>query len=87
MIRDVKVQMTVVVVVISCFHLCSIIVAGHFADALIAQKWTVLSVRRLMTLLGLLCPGIFLLFFSAVNNLALAVMLVIHPYHSWWNFV
>jgi len=51
-------------------------VAGHFADALIAQKWTVLSVRRMMTCLGLVCPGIFLLFFSAVNNLALAVMFV-----------
>jgi hypothetical protein len=50
--------------------------AGHCADTLIAQKWTVLSVRRLMTCLGLLCPGIFLLFFSAVNNLALAVLLV-----------
>ena len=48
--------------------------AGHFADALVAQKWTVLSVRRLMTSIGLLGPGIFLLFFSAVNNLLLAVM-------------
>jgi len=30
----------------------------------------------MMTCLGLVCPGIFLLFFSAVNNLALAVMFV-----------
>jgi len=56
----------------------SVSVAGHFADALIAQKWTVLSVRRMMTCLGLVCPGVFLLFFSAVNNLALAVMFVSH---------
>ncbi len=48
--------------------------AGHLSDALIADKWTVLSVRRLMTSIGLLGPGIFLLFFSAVNNLLLAVM-------------
>lgn len=52
------------------------VIAGHFADALIAQKWTLLSVRRMMTCLGLVCPGVFLLFFSAVNNLALAVIFV-----------
>ncbi|ELU04684.1 hypothetical protein CAPTEDRAFT_173625 [Capitella teleta] len=50
--------------------------AGHFADKLIAQKWTVLSVRRLMTAIGLLGPGLFMLFFSAVNNLLLAVIFV-----------
>lgn len=50
------------------------VAAGHFADALIARKWTVLSVRRLMTCVGLIGPGIFLLFFSAVNQLALAVL-------------
>jgi len=61
-------------------------VAGHFADALIAQKWTVLSVRRMMTCLGLVCPGIFLLFFSAVNNLALAVMFVC-TYTCFMQFV
>jgi hypothetical protein len=44
------------------------------ADSLIARKWSVLSVRRLMTAVGLLGPGIFLLFFSAVNNLALAML-------------
>lgn len=52
------------------------VAAGHFADALVAQKWTVLSVRRLMTSIGLLGPGIFLLFFSAVNNLLFAVIFV-----------
>ncbi|KAK2169695.1 hypothetical protein NP493_1179g00016 [Ridgeia piscesae] len=52
------------------------VVAAHFADGLIAQKWSVLSVRRLMTSIGLLGPGIFLLFFSAVSNLLLAMILV-----------
>lgn len=50
-------------------------VAGHCADSLITQyKWTVLSVRRLMTSIGLMGPGLFILFFSAVNNLPLAVL-------------
>ena len=53
---------------------CVFVAAGHFADALISNKWSVLSVRRLMTTVGLLGPGIFLLFFSAVRNLVLAVM-------------
>lgn len=49
--------------------------AGHFADSLITQhKWTVLSVRRLMTSIGLMGPGLFILFFSAVTNLPLAVL-------------
>ncbi|ESO09538.1 hypothetical protein HELRODRAFT_97629 [Helobdella robusta] len=52
------------------------VVAGHFADALILRKWTVLSVRRLMTVLGLIGPGVFIIFFSAVNNLVLAVIFV-----------
>ncbi|XP_041356642.1 sialin-like [Gigantopelta aegis] len=52
------------------------VVAAHFADALIAHKWTVLSVRRLMTSIGLLGPGLFILFFSAVNNIPLAVLFV-----------
>lgn len=52
------------------------VVAGHFADSLIGRKWTVLSVRRLMTSIGLLGPGIFLLFFCTVDNLLLAVVFV-----------
>lgn len=48
--------------------------AGHFADALIKRKWTVLSVRRLMTALGLVVPALFLLIFSAVQSLTLAVL-------------
>lgn len=53
------------------------VVAGHFADSLISNhKWTILSVRRLMTSVGLLGPGLFILFFSAVNNIPLAVFFV-----------
>ncbi|XP_053395417.1 sialin-like [Mercenaria mercenaria] len=53
------------------------VVAGHCADSLITHyKWTVLSVRRLMTSIGLMGPGIFILFFSAVNDLPLAVFFV-----------
>ncbi|XP_064604930.1 uncharacterized protein LOC135470105 [Liolophura sinensis] len=52
------------------------VAAGHFADRLIANKWTVLSVRRLMTSLGLLGPGVFILVFSALHNLPLAMICV-----------
>lgn len=48
--------------------------AGHFADLLIKQRWTVLSVRRLMTGFGLIGPGIFLLAFCTVDNLLAAVL-------------
>ncbi|RZF47620.1 hypothetical protein LSTR_LSTR014747 [Laodelphax striatellus] len=49
------------------------IVAGHFADTLISKRWSVLSVRRLMTSIGLLGPVVFLLAFCAVDNLLAAV--------------
>lgn len=52
------------------------VVSGHFADSLVSRKWTVLSVRRLMTCIGLIGPGIFLLCFYAVNNLLAAVVFV-----------
>jgi hypothetical protein len=48
--------------------------AGHFADALIQNRWTVLSVRRLMTAIGLLGPALFMLLFISVDNLLLAVV-------------
>lgn len=51
-------------------------VAGHSADNLIQKRWPVLSVRRLMTNIGLIGPGAFLLAFCAVDNLLAAVMLV-----------
>lgn len=52
------------------------VVAGHFADTLVNRRWTVLSVRRLMTGIGLMGPGIFLLIFSTVDNLLAAVLFV-----------
>ncbi|CAD5122774.1 DgyrCDS11181 [Dimorphilus gyrociliatus] len=50
--------------------------SGHFADALISHKWTVLSVRRLMTTIGLIGPALFILLFSAANNFVMAVILI-----------
>ncbi|XP_014294199.1 uncharacterized protein [Halyomorpha halys] len=52
------------------------ILAGHFADTLVSRKWSVLSVRRLMTSIGLFGPGIFLLAFCTVDNLLAAVVFV-----------
>ncbi|XP_072023745.1 sialin-like isoform X2 [Amphiura filiformis] len=52
------------------------VVAGHYADSLIAKKWTVLSVRRLMTSIGLLGPALFLMLFGSVDSLALALSFV-----------
>jgi len=53
------------------------VAAGHLADRLITKnKWTVLSVRRLMTTVGLVGPAVFLVVFCAVNNLASALLLV-----------
>ncbi|CAG0913834.1 unnamed protein product [Notodromas monacha] len=50
---------------------------GHLADDLSNREaWSVRSVRRVMTAIGLIGPGIFLLAFCAVNNLALAVLFV-----------
>ncbi|XP_054162622.1 uncharacterized protein LOC128960536 [Oppia nitens] len=52
------------------------VVAGHLADGLIARKWTVLSVRRLMTVIGLVGPAIFMLLFCSVKSLLFAVIFV-----------
>ncbi|RWS28949.1 sodium-dependent phosphate transport protein 1: chloroplastic-like protein [Leptotrombidium deliense] len=52
------------------------VASGHLADYLIAKKWTILSVRRLMTAIGLFGPGVFLLCFCAVNNLFYAIVFV-----------
>ena len=48
--------------------------AGHFADYLIQNRWTVLSVRRLMTAIGLLGPALFMILFISVDSLFLAVV-------------
>lgn len=50
------------------------LVAGNYADKLIDNRWSVLSVRRLMTTIGLVGPAVFLLLFCTVNNLAPAIM-------------
>ncbi|CAF4126568.1 unnamed protein product [Rotaria socialis] len=52
------------------------VAAGHFADSLIQNRWTVLSVRRLMTAIGLLGPALFMLLFISVDNLLLAVVFI-----------
>ncbi|KAL2739470.1 hypothetical protein V1477_010859 [Vespula maculifrons] len=52
------------------------IVAGYSADNLIQKRWSVLSVRRLMTNIGLIGPGAFLLAFCAVDNLLAAVIFI-----------
>ncbi|KAF6204830.1 hypothetical protein GE061_018993 [Apolygus lucorum] len=49
--------------------------AGRYADKLVNKKWSVLSVRRLMTC-ELIGPGISLLAFCAVDNLLAAVVIV-----------
>lgn len=52
------------------------LVAGHVADSLLMGNWSILSVRRLMTSIGLIGPGLFLAFFGVVDNLLAAVMYV-----------
>ncbi|KAL1456918.1 hypothetical protein WDU94_001604 [Cyamophila willieti] len=52
------------------------IVAGHFADKLVSHSWTVLTVRRLMTSIGLIGPAVFLIFFCAVDSLLFAVIFI-----------
>ncbi|XP_064476855.1 uncharacterized protein LOC135390843 [Ornithodoros turicata] len=52
------------------------VLAGHLADSLVARRWSVLSVRRLMTAVGLAGPGLFLLCFCAVDNMLAAVIFV-----------
>ncbi|XP_022902815.1 uncharacterized protein [Onthophagus taurus] len=53
------------------------IASGHFADNLLQTKnWSVLNVRRLMTCIGLVGPGLFLAIFCLVDDLLLAVILV-----------
>jgi len=50
------------------------LVAGNYADKLIDRRWSVLTVRRLMTTIGLVGPAIFLILFCTVNSLAAAIM-------------
>ncbi|XP_071482719.1 sialin-like [Diadema antillarum] len=53
------------------------VAAGHYADYLITKKhWTVLSVRRIMTCIGLLGPALFIMLFGSVDKLGLAVCFI-----------
>ncbi|XP_077981495.1 uncharacterized protein LOC144436551 [Glandiceps talaboti] len=53
------------------------VAAGHYADSLISKRqWTVLSVRRLMTTIGLLGPAVFILLFGKMQSVLLAVCFV-----------
>lgn len=54
----------------------SSIVAGHFADSLIMGNWTILSVRRIMTSIGLIGPAIFMLLFMNVESFQLAILII-----------
>uniref|UniRef100_A0A0X3PF60 Sodium-dependent phosphate transport protein 1 n=2 Tax=Schistocephalus solidus TaxID=70667 RepID=A0A0X3PF60_SCHSO len=55
--------------------LCGI-AAGHFADNLVRRRWSVLCVRRLMTCIGLVGPGLLLVVFSASSSIPVAVFLI-----------
>ncbi|PAA58323.1 hypothetical protein BOX15_Mlig007974g1, partial [Macrostomum lignano] len=50
--------------------------AGYFSDALIRERWTALSVRRLMTFVGLVGPGVLILLFAGSSSIALAVLFI-----------
>jgi len=52
------------------------IVAGHLADSLISGKWTVLSIRRLMTMIGLIGPAVCMLIFMTVESLQMAIIII-----------
>jgi len=53
------------------------IVAGHYADSLVNRRtWSLLSVRRLMTSIGLFGPAVALLCFCAVSSFPLALFFV-----------
>nr|AKN21535.1 slc17a-12 [Schmidtea mediterranea] len=50
--------------------------SGYLADKLIRQHWSIISVRRLMTFIGLVIPGLFLLIFSSAYNVTLSVIYI-----------
>lgn len=52
------------------------IVSGHLADSLISSNWTVLSVRRIMTLIGLIGPSIFIVVFMTAESLQMAIIII-----------
>lgn len=50
--------------------------AGHWADSLIHKNWSLISVRRIMTTLGLVLPAFFLMLFCTVNALLPAILFI-----------
>ncbi|XP_002742420.1 uncharacterized protein LOC100367151 [Saccoglossus kowalevskii] len=53
------------------------VAAGHYADSLISKRqWTLLSVRRLMSTIGLLGPAVFILLFGKMQSVLLALCFV-----------
>lgn len=54
--------------------LFSILVAGSSADRLIQKRWSVLSVRRFMTSIGLIGPGLISLVFWNVHSLPVGIL-------------
>lgn len=49
---------------------------GHIADLLVSVGWPVLKVRRIMTVLGLMGPGICLALFPEITNLPAAILVI-----------
>ena len=50
--------------------------SGHWADSMIQSGTSVLKVRRVMTVIGLVGPALFLLCFCAVNSLLAAILFI-----------
>ncbi|KAF7255825.1 hypothetical protein EG68_06813 [Paragonimus skrjabini miyazakii] len=52
------------------------IAAGHIADHFIKRQWSVLAVRRLMSCIGLIGPGLLLFLFSASTSVSAAISII-----------
>ncbi|TGZ69342.1 hypothetical protein CRM22_003792 [Opisthorchis felineus] len=52
------------------------IAAGHIADHFIKRQWSVLAVRRLMSCIGLIGPGLLLFLFSASTSISAAISII-----------
>jgi len=50
--------------------------SGHWADCMIQSGTSVLKVRRIMTVIGLAGPALFLICFCAVNSLLAAILFI-----------
>lgn len=52
------------------------VLTGRIADMLQSRRWSLLAVRRLATSVGLLGPGLLLLFFCTASNVVTAVVVI-----------